>query len=262
MLKALLFDLDGTMADTEEAHREAFNAAFEMFDLRWNWGPLVYSQLLGISGGLARLHHFIDTISAAPQEKRRLHERVTEIHRAKSKLYERFLGEGRAPLRPGVERLIGEARAQGLKVGVVSTTVSGNALALLQRHLGPAGLDRMDVLVSAAEIPRYKPAPDIYNLALASLDLPAHACIAFEDSANGLRAARAAGLFAVVTPTRWTMAQDFSGADLLIRGLGDPGAPMHPADAERVGAGTLGIAELRRIHETAPRHAAPPRVLN
>ncbi len=259
-LEALIFDLDGTMADTEEVHREAFNAAFEKFDLRWNWGPLLYSELLDISGGLVRLHRFVDTMTATLDEKKKLHAIAPDIHRTKSNLYAQFLDEGRAALRPGVERLIREARAEGLKVGVVSTTASANALALLRKHLSPAGLDRVDALVSAAEAARRKPAPDIYNLALAGLNRSPRVCFAFEDSANGLRAARAAGLFTVVTPTRWTMAQDFSGADLLIRGLGDPGSALHPADAELIGAEVLGISELRRIHEAALQRGGPARV--
>lgn len=261
MLQGLIFDLDGTMADTEEAHREAFNAAFEKFDLRWHWTPLLYSELLRISGGLRRLHHFVETMSATPEERNKLHGLVPEIHRVKTRLYEQLIGEGCTPLRPGVERLIREARAEGLKVGVVSTTATANALALLRKHLGAAGLDRMDVLVSSAEAAgRRKPAPDIYKRALEGLELAPDACVAFEDSANGVRAAHAAGLFTVVTPTRWTMAQHFIGADLLIRSLGDAGAPMHPADAELIGADVLGVGQLRRIHERALRLGTPPRL--
>ncbi|MGH8675059.1 MAG: HAD family hydrolase, partial [Burkholderiales bacterium] len=115
-------------------------------------------------------------------------------------------------------------------------------------------------IVSADDVARRKPAPDIYEKMLAVLRVSAEACVAFEDSENGLRAARAAGLMTIVTPTRWTMAQDFTGADLLLRGLGDPGAPMHEGDAQAVGAEQVGIAQLRKLHEVVLRRRglAPP----
>jgi len=217
-LQALIFDLDGTLADTEETHRQAFNAAFIKLELWWDWGPQRYAKLLAISGGLERLHRYVDTLNVAPAEKSRLHAIVPVIHYTKSEIYAELLRAGRPPLRPGVARLIAEAREEGLKVAVVSTTASANAVELLGHHFKRG---EIDLLVCADEVPRRKPAPDIYQRALALLRKPAEACIAFEDSANGLRAARDAGLATVVTPTRWTMGQDFSGADFLLRDLSE-----------------------------------------
>ena len=217
-LQALIFDLDGTLADTEETHRQAFNAAFIKLELWWDWGPQRYAKLLAISGGLERLHRYVDTLNVAPAEKSRLHAIVPVIHYTKSEIYAELLRAGRPPLRPGVARLIAEAREEGLKVAVVSTTASANAVELLGHHFKRG---EIDLLVCADEVPRRKPAPDIYQRALALLRKPAEACIAFEDSANGLRAARDAGLATVLTPTRWTMGQDFSGADFLLRDLSE-----------------------------------------
>lgn len=251
-LEVLIFDLDGTMADTEEIHRQAFNAAFAQFGLRRSWGPLRYSELLEISGGENRLHRYIETLDEEPASKKRLHWLVPAIHRAKSAIYLEMLSQGTVALRPGVKRLIGEAQSEGLKVAIVSTTAAVNARALLDAHSAP-DFGGVDVLVSAHEVRRRKPAPDIYERALALLGKRAEVCVAFEDSANGLRAARAAGLTTVVTPTRWTMAQEFAGADLLLRGLGDPGNPLPYGDDRTVGASELGLAQLRRIHEAALR---------
>lgn len=220
-LEALIFDLDGTMADTEEAHRQAFNAAFIKLELWWDWGPPRYSELLEISSGLDRLHHYVDKLKAAPEEKARLHAIVPAIHATKSEFYLELLRLGQPPLRSGVKRLIGEAQEQGLKVAVVSTTTSANALELLGSHFKRPACRGMDLLVCVDEVPRRKPAPDLYQRALSLLRKPAGACLAFEDSANGLRAAHAAGLAAIVTPSRWTMAQDFTGADALLPGLDD-----------------------------------------
>jgi HAD superfamily hydrolase (TIGR01509 family) len=137
------------------------------------------------------------------------------IHYTKSQIYAELLRAGQPPLRPGVKRVVEEARQDGLKVAVISSTASANAREILDRHFS------VDVLVSAEEVARRKPAPDIYLRALSLLRLPAEDCLAFEDSANGLRAARAAGLATVVTPSRWTMAQDFTGAHLLLRDLSE-----------------------------------------
>jgi HAD superfamily hydrolase (TIGR01509 family) len=233
-LEALIFDLDGTMADTEEVHRQAFNAAFIKLELWWDWGPLRYSELLEISSGVDRLHHYVDSLEVAPAEKARLHAIVPAIHATKSEIYLDLLRNWKPPLRPGVKRLIGEARDQGLQVAVVSTSATANARAVLDNHFK----GEIALLVCADEVSRRKPAPDIYLRALALLRKPAGACIAFEDSANGLRAARAAGVAAIVTPSRWTMAQDFTDADLL-----------RPDLAE------IGLEDVRRIHHAARREA-------
>jgi len=217
-LKALIFDLDGTMADTEELHRQAFNAAFIKLELWWDWSPPRYAALLEVSGGEDRLHRYVDSLNATPAEKARLHAIVPVIHYTKSQIYAELLRAGQPPLRPGVKRVVEEARQDGLKVAVISSSASANAQAILDLHFGKG---EIDLLVSAEEVAKRKPAPDLYLRALSLLRLPAEDCMAFEDSANGLRAARAAGLATVVTPSRWTMAQDFTGADLLLRDLSE-----------------------------------------
>jgi HAD superfamily hydrolase (TIGR01509 family) len=212
-LQALIFDLDGTVADTEETHRQAFNAAFIRLELWWDWSPQRYASLLKISGGEDRLHHYVDSLRAIPAEKARLHALVPVIHYTKSEIYAELLRAGKPPLRPGVKRLIREAGEARLKVAVISSTASANAREVVDRHFNT------DLLVSAEEVARRKPAPDLYLRALSLLRLPPEACIAFEDSANGLRAARAAGLATIVTPSRWTLGQDFTGADRVLRDL-------------------------------------------
>src|SRR5688500_12890560 len=184
-LRALIFDLDGTMADTEELHRQAFNAAFIRLELWWDWGPLRYSELLEVSGGQDRLHRYVDSLKVPPAEKARLHAIVPVIHYTKSEIYAELLRAGQPPLRPGVKRVVAEARQEGLKVAVISSTASANARAILDVHFGKG---EIDLLVSAEEVARRKPAPDLYLRALSLLRLPAEDCMAFEDSASGLRA--------------------------------------------------------------------------
>jgi HAD superfamily hydrolase (TIGR01509 family) len=233
-LEALIFDLDGTMADTEEVHRQAFNAAFIKLELWWDWGPLRYCELLEISSGAERLHRYVDSLKVDAAENARLHAIVPAIHATKSEIYIDLLRNWKPPLRPGVKRLVGEARDQGLQVAVVTTSATANARAVLDNHFK----GEIALLVCADEVARRKPAPDIYLRTLSLLRKPAGACVALEDSANGLRAARAAGLATIVTPSRWTMAQDFAGADLL-----------RPDLAE------LSLEEVRRIHHAARSEA-------
>ena len=216
MLKALIFDLDGTLADTEETHRQAFNAAFIELALWWDWSPPLYARLLAISGGKERLRHYIGTLRVPAAERERLLHIVPALHDTKTRIYTELLVRGQRPFRAGVLPLLRAARDAGLKLAIASTTTSANVGALLQANLGTAPDMGFDVLACGDQVKEKKPAPDIYRLVLASLRLAPEACIAFEDSLNGLRAAKAAGLTTVVTPSRWTAEQDFSAADLVL----------------------------------------------
>lgn len=219
MLEALIFDLDGTLADTEETHRQAFNAAFIEFALWWDWSPPLYADLLKVSGGKERLRHYIGTLRVPPAERERLLAIVPALHETKTRIYTELLVRGQRPFRPGVLPLLRAAKGAGLKLAIASTTTSANVDALLHANLGGARDVAFDVVACGDVVPEKKPAPDIYRLALSSLRLPAESCIAFEDSLNGLRAAKAAGLATVVTPSRWTAQEDFAGADLVLPSL-------------------------------------------
>lgn len=206
-LLALLFDVDGTLVDTEELHRAAFNDAFRQLSLGWDWDRDRYAELLAVSGGAERIAAYIDRLRVPAAEKTRLRRLVPLIHRAKARIYDELLRGSSVRLREGVARLIDEARAAGLRIGLAATSASATAHA---RRVAA------DAIVCADQVARKKPAPDLYELALATLRVPAAACVAFEDSANGLAAAQAAGLYTVVAPSRWTLGQDFGRADLLV----------------------------------------------
>jgi len=250
-LQALIFDVDGTLADTEETHRQAFNAAFIQFELWWDWSPQRYAELLNVSGGQERLGVYVDSLDVAASERVRLRQLVPAIHREKTRLFNELIADGRARFRPGVARLIGEAREAGLKLGIASTTTAANVEALIRTNLGADAQRHFAVIACGDQVPDKKPAPDIYNLVLGELGLPAAACVAFEDSGNGVRAAKAAGLYTVVTPTLWTATQDFGAADLVLHTLGDRTAPLDAVEAERVGGRWLGVRELRALHAAA-----------
>ena len=218
-LDALIFDVDGTLADTEEAHRCAFNEAFAASGLDWNWSKPKYAHLLGTTGGKERLAAYIRSLPAGAGDHEALLARVGEIHRAKTQIYTRMIESGAVPLRTGVLRLIDEAAAHGVRVCIASTTTFANIDALLRTHLGPHALQRFAVIGAGDQVARKKPAPDIYDWVLGQLGVRPDACVAVEDSQNGLAAAKAAGLCTIVTPSYWTRTDDFTAADLILPAL-------------------------------------------
>jgi beta-phosphoglucomutase-like phosphatase (HAD superfamily) len=244
-IKALILDVDGTLADTEEAHRLSFNRAFERHNLRWNWDAQEYARLLKVTGGKERIGAYIDTLRLGDAERRELHAQIPAIHATKTENYTRLIGEGVLPLREGVARLIEEAERAGVSVSIASTTTFANIEALLTVTLGRGALERIKVIGAAEQAQRKKPAPDIYEYVLGQLGERAADCVAIEDSAQGLAAAKAAGLFTVVTPSRWTRDENFAQADLVVSSLGSLPHPLHDIETrfnlahERDGANTL-----------------------
>jgi len=225
-IEAVIFDVDGTIADTEEGHRTAFNLAFRRFKLDWSWDRETYRKLLNVTGGKERLASFIDSLSLSGAEKRRLLTRLPDIHAEKTRFYSSMAGDGGIPLRPGVARLIADAKNARLKVGIASTTTRINIDALLRATLGKNGIGLFDCIVCGDQVKSKKPAPDVYLTTLHGLDVDADNAIAIEDSPNGLRAAVGAGVRTVVTPTFWTEGGDFGAASLVLPHLGDPWQPI------------------------------------
>ena len=253
---ALIFDVDGTMADTEEAHRTAFNLAFERHRLGWNWSRDAYRELLKTTGGKERLAVYIDSLDVDPAQRARLKVLLPAIHAEKTKFYSSVVHDRAVPLREGVERLLDEAQAAGLRLAIASTTTAVNVDALLQSTLGPRGLNLFSVIACGDQVRAKKPAPDIYRLALHHLGVPPDRCAAFEDSANGLKAAVAAGLWTVVTPTFWTEGSDFAAAALVLPSFGSPAAPLAGEPGTQLeSAAWLTVAEVER-------RAVPPRPMS
>lgn len=212
-LRALIFDVDGTLADTESAHRAAFNEAFREAGLDWYWDEPLYIRLLLISGGKERIAFFMDEQTGAPPaESAERIGLIDHLHACKTRIYDRRVRSGSVPLRPGVQALIESALSQGLQLAIATTTTPANIDALLEPALGQGWASRFAVIEHGLSAPRKKPDPQVYQQALARLQREAGQCIALEDSANGLQAALAAGLATVVTPTRFTSGHDFSGA--------------------------------------------------
>lgn len=226
-LKALLFDVDGTLADTErDGHRLAFNLSFKEAGLDWEWSVPLYGELLGVTGGKERIRHYLDLHRPDFSVDGDLTKFIADLHTAKTRFYTEMLGQGSIPLRPGVERLFLEAREQGLRLAVATTTTVENVEALIDNTLGSEALSWFDVIGAGDVVPNKKPAPDIYFYVMKQLGLTANQCLAFEDSENGIHATRDAELTTVITINDYTRDHNFNGAALVLDQLGDPDAPF------------------------------------
>jgi HAD superfamily hydrolase (TIGR01509 family) len=210
---ALIFDVDGTLAETEELHRQAFNAAFRACGLTWNWDRALYRELLKTTGGKERMRAFM--ARHAPGDM--LPEAdVPALHADKTRRYGALVASGVLRLRPGIAALIGDARAAGLQLAVATTTNTPNVDALCRACFGREAGEVFDVIAAGDMVARKKPASDVFDLALARLGIGPRAAVGFEDSHNGLLSARAAGIRCVVSPGPYTRGQNFAGADLVL----------------------------------------------
>lgn len=212
-LQALIFDVDGTLADTELAHLAAFNQAFAQEGIGWQWDVPLYTQLLEVSGGKERMLHYWKQVRPDVTDLgNRVQATIARLHELKTAAYEQAVRDGAVQLRPGVLALIEAAHAEGLRLAIATTTSPVNIVALLRRAIGPDWQRFFTVVEDASTAPRKKPDPMVYQQTLARLAVPAAACLAFEDSANGLMAARTAKLATIVTPNDFTAHHDFTGA--------------------------------------------------
>lgn len=255
MVKALIFDVDGTLAETEEAHRVAFNRTFQTTEYDWYWSVADYTQLLKTTGGKERMRRYRNDLCAeAPGDPQ-----IAQMHQLKTEIYSQIVASGELKLRPGVRALIDQARTAGLRLAIATTTNRPNVEALCQACWGCKADEIFEVIAAGDEVASKKPAPDVFDLAVQKLGLTPEECIAFEDSYNGLSAAKSAGLRVVVTPSEYTAAEDFSNADWLLPDLAPSNLPdvlaFPPCDGR---AGQRGKRELNIAEPIAQGVKADP----
>ncbi|MBU6468655.1 MAG: HAD family hydrolase [Betaproteobacteria bacterium] len=220
--RAFLFDVDGTLAETErDAHRVAFNHAFKDHQLDWYWDERLYGELLDVTGGKERIRHYLTTHLKIVDDQKQWDELIKLIHQTKTNHYLALLHEGLVPLRPGVKRLLEEARTEGIRLAIVTTTTPDNVIALLENSLGKHSVEWFEVIAAGDIVKSKKPAPDIYHWTLKQMALRADECLAIEDSENGLRAATQAGIPTLITINDYTRQQELSDALLIVDHLGD-----------------------------------------
>ena len=239
MLKALIFDVDGTLADTEMAHLAAFNRAFAEMGLDWTWDVPLYTRLLEVSGGKERIRAYWESRGDLPREigPGGMGDTIDRIHELKTAAYEQAVQDGEVQMRPGVLAVMTAAMAAGMPLAIATTTSPVNITSLLKRWIGPDWRDHFSVIEDASTAPRKKPDPMVYLQTLQRLGLPPENALAIEDSANGLKAARRARLATVVTTNPFTEHHDFRDALRVLPSLEG-----------------VGLAQLREWHRQSLTH--------
>lgn len=251
-LTGVILDVDGTLADTEEVHRQAFNAAFAELQLPWEWTRALYAQLLSISGGRARMREYARSLGEDHGTARGREPDWAALHQRKTEIYQALLARGTLGLRPGVRRLIDEVRSAGLLLGIATSTARANVVQLLDAQL-PAGWQKwFDAIVTCDDVSEMKPSAAVYVEALRRMRAPAADCVAVEDTMNGLRAARGAGLRTLITTHCYTQQCWFPGASLVVDGLGEPGLPCTVLSSSIGPIERVDVAVLRRMVEAGP----------
>ena len=249
-LRALLWDVDGTIAETErDGHRVAFNEAFESMGLPWRWDEAHYGKLLTTTGGRERLLRDMATRDDAPTSVRERESLAVALHLSKNRRYGQRVAQGLVALRPGVRELMEDATRAGLVQAIVTTTSRPNVDSLMRHHFGAKWGQRFEVVVCGDEVRRKKPAPDAYERALERLSLDAADTLAIEDSPAGLGAARAAGVPVIVTPSAYFPRVDAEGAVAVGPGLHDR---QGWSPAALAGTGRVTLADLCAWHLAAP----------
>ncbi len=221
-LKALIFDCDGVLAETErDGHRIAFNRTFAAKGYGFEWDAALYKELLKVGGGKERMKHFFDQ-AGWPEGTSDKDALIKELHQRKTDYYTQMVEAGELPLRPGVARLVDEAIAAGVKLAVCSTSNEKSVHTVVERLLGPDRKAKFDVILAGDVVSKKKPDPEIYTLVLQRLHLKPTQCVVVEDNRNGLLAAKGAGVCCLVTTNSYTEDEDFHEADLVVSELGDP----------------------------------------
>jgi HAD superfamily hydrolase (TIGR01509 family) len=256
MIKVLIFDVDGTLADTERlGHRVAFNLTFAEFGLNWHWDETLYGELLAVTGGRERIAHFIHHYQAQlPSSVTDLTAFIQTLHSAKNRQYAKLLETGLIPARPGVIRLIREAKAAGLRLAIATTTKLENVEALFAASFPEGMLGWFEMVATDESVVEKKPAPDVYQYVLEKMAVPAQACLAFEDSENGLLSALSAGIPTLIAVNDYTESQNFNGALAVVNHLGELEQPLTSLiETAWMISPVIDVATLKKLREQSIR---------
>lgn len=251
-LKAVIFDVDGTLAETElDGHRVAFNRAFTDNGLDWHWDPLLYGELLAVTGGKERIRYYLENFHLQCGFNGDPTPTIDKLHADKTRHYAQLLNDNSIRLRVGVQRLINECRAAGLHLAIATTSMPENVRGLLRNTLGEQAINWFDCIADGSSVGPKKPAADVYHYCLKQLNLTARDCITIEDSALGLQAATGANLPTLITINDYTHADDFSGALMVIDQLGEPDQPSRVLAGAAIEDSYISVKTLKDLHGKA-----------
>jgi HAD superfamily hydrolase (TIGR01509 family) len=250
--KAFIFDQDGTIIDTEkDGHRVAFNRTFAEFGFDITWDVDTYHELLQIAGGKERMRHYFNSFGddGAAASGRNLLPEVTDelikkLHKRKTEIFIELLKNGELPPRPGVVRIMKDALARGIRLGICTTSNEKAAEVVAGTILQDIDFD---FVLAGDIVSRKKPDPEIYRLALDKTDFNPEDCLVFEDSRNGVEAAKAAGMPVVATTNVYTEKENLSSADIIITSLGDPGGEQGTVTKGLENTGYSGILKIDHL---------------
>ncbi|WP_300335440.1 HAD-IA family hydrolase [Accumulibacter sp.] len=251
-LQAVIFDVDGTLADTErDGHRLAFNQAFARSGMDWEWSVGTYGELLAVTGGKERIRHFAALRAPELLKQPDSDAWLAALHQLKSDIYSELVRTGTIALRPGVARLIRELHGAGVRLAIATTTTRSSLDSLLVASFGDQARSLFEVIGAGDVVADKKPAPDIYHWVLRRMRLPPAACLAIEDSRPGILAASAAGVPTLITINAYTADQDFGGALSVVTDLGEPAAPARSLGGQPLNGSCVDLAQLRDWHTKA-----------
>ena len=244
-LKAIIFDVDGTLGETEPVHREAFNAAFRAEGLAWHWSLEMYQEICRIPGERERLRHYVNQFHPDSEERFETEDLFLKIHRRKTRMFGRLLEDSGTSLRTGVGRLITDARSAGILLGVCTTSQLETFEILVINALGFEAISWFKAVVSGKDVSKRKPDPEGYVKVLKKLRLTPSEAVVIEDSPLGVQAARAAGIRVIAAPSEMTREGDFSGAEIVLSDLGEPGMPFEALVGDPQGYSYASVRSIR-----------------
>ncbi len=231
-IQAIIFDVDGTVAETADLHRAAYNRAFQEHGLSWHWDREIYSQLVPVEFTLSKLRLFASAVRQSGRGHAPSATELAQIAALKARAYCHLLRQGRARLRPGVARLMKEAQHAGMALGAVSTSTRAETQALLSVTLGFHGMGWFSSLKTAENANIYAPERSLYQAVLDDFCIDGARAVAIDDSASGAEGSARCGLSCVITPSLYTASNRFNPDALVLSDLGEPAAPFTEISGE------------------------------
>ena len=247
LLSAVLFDVDGTISETEDFHRKSFNEAFKEFNLDWFWDEAIYKELINIGDGKERIEYYIKRAWPEMLEYKNLTKYINSIHKVKNEIFKDFIMDSEITFRPGVLRLINELKENDVRIAIVSSTTQEDLLTLFKNGLNMNPNSTFDLIAHGECTKKKRPSPEIYEWILEKLRIAPQSCVAIEDSLRGLKSAVNANINVLVTPSVYTKNENFEEANVVVSSLGEGDKPFQVIKGKTYGNKLVNIDLLRKI---------------